>query len=313
MGKSIEPIASLSRRVQEQGRIRIGVKDAARGMKPIDTFRFTSPDQGAIEQIAEVYGGTARPWSDDRANQKNQFEVITTAPRIRVLVTPGGLSQFYELWTGGGCQRRCDGVMCEIPIHSDDTTEWDEVPCLCEHRDKHLLCKVKTRITVILPEIRFAGGWRLETSSMNAAREMPGMEQLIAGIQSGGLTEGVLEIADGKSGSGKQTKRYKYPKLSINVSMEQLAAGEGTFAAIPAGPNRSAPALGAGVPELDADHMVDIPMTADHDPIDVDGEVVDGEIVDDGPWSTMKAAMEATGEPSKTFVKESPGKWVRRA
>ena len=53
--KPIKPIHDLGR-TPEHGRIRLGVK-TERAMKSLDTFRFTSPDKEAIEQIADAYGG----------------------------------------------------------------------------------------------------------------------------------------------------------------------------------------------------------------------------------------------------------------
>ena len=73
--KPIKPLAELGR-TPEQGRIRLGVK-TARAMKSLDTFRFTSPDKAAIEQIAFIYGGTVKSWTPPRQKQQ-QWEVITT-------------------------------------------------------------------------------------------------------------------------------------------------------------------------------------------------------------------------------------------
>ena len=50
--KPIKAIQDLGR-TPEHGRIRLGVK-TERAMKSLDTFRFTSPDKEAIEQIADA-------------------------------------------------------------------------------------------------------------------------------------------------------------------------------------------------------------------------------------------------------------------
>ena len=110
---SMTPLASIERRAPEAGRIRTGIK-SGRAMKSIDTFRFTSPHKEAIEELARIYGGEAKPWNEPTAN-KNQYEVITKASSIEVFLQPGGLTTHYEMWSGGGCQRRCDGEMCEVP------------------------------------------------------------------------------------------------------------------------------------------------------------------------------------------------------
>lgn len=53
---TITPLSNIDRRAPEAGRIRIGIK-SGRAMKSIDTFRFTSPHQDVIEQLADMYGG----------------------------------------------------------------------------------------------------------------------------------------------------------------------------------------------------------------------------------------------------------------
>ena len=66
MPKDIVPIAKDYGRIPEQGRIRLGIK-TERAMKALDTFRFTSPDPGAIEAIAGLYGGKTKPWIEMKA------------------------------------------------------------------------------------------------------------------------------------------------------------------------------------------------------------------------------------------------------
>ncbi|MFG1966907.1 hypothetical protein [Nonomuraea sp. NPDC049028] len=101
----------LQRRHWQDGRIRLGVKKISKNGKEypskIETFRFTSPSEEMIQGVAELYGGQARPW---KSPQGPQFEVITDAKRIPVIVPPNGLSQNMELWDGKLCVRRCTGV-----------------------------------------------------------------------------------------------------------------------------------------------------------------------------------------------------------
>src|SRR3954468_13623690 len=101
MSKTVQPLAERDSRMTEHGRIRFGVK-TGKAMKAIDTLRFTSPDKAAIDELAKLYGGTVKAWSDDKSAVKNQYEVITQAREIDVVLPPGSLSSWYELWTGGG-------------------------------------------------------------------------------------------------------------------------------------------------------------------------------------------------------------------
>ena len=77
--RKVEPLTENYSRIPEHGRIRLGMQDEGRGFpKSLDTFRFTSPDKEAVEQIANLYGGEVNKWNDKKASPPNQWEVITT-------------------------------------------------------------------------------------------------------------------------------------------------------------------------------------------------------------------------------------------
>src|SRR4051812_8068743 len=110
------PILTLQRQMRELGRIRTGIRTGARKLpEKLDTFRLTSSSRELIERAAEAYGGEARPW-------ENGWEVVTEARSLDIVVPPGQVvTQWYELWTGGGCLRRCDGVTNVLTM----------TPCAC--------------------------------------------------------------------------------------------------------------------------------------------------------------------------------------
>ena len=91
--KPIKAIQDLGR-TPEHGRIRLGVK-TERAMKSLDTFRFTSPDKEAIEQIANAHGGSVSSWTPPKSKQQ-QWEVITTSSEIRVFLPPNSIDVWYE-------------------------------------------------------------------------------------------------------------------------------------------------------------------------------------------------------------------------
>jgi len=289
--KKIIPIAQLPVRLQEQGRIRIGVK-TAKAAKALDTFRFTSPDEVAIRELAALYGGEAREWNEPKATIRNQWEVITKTSSIRVWLPPDAISQYYEHWGFAGLERRCDGEMVEL---HDDNGDPVQAACICDAKQQ-MLCKPRTRMMVVLPEIRFGGGWRIETQSWNAAREMPTIEQLIVQLQAQGLVEGRLSIAEGMSKTGKVTKRFKFPRLSITSSAEQLMSGQGTVLSITRENTQVAPL------QLEAEEVID-------------AEIVEEPKGDDnptGPWTRLRDAMEETGEPSSVFERGTDRKFRRK-
>jgi len=222
--RQIVPLADLGR-TPEQGRIRLGVK-TERAMKSLDTFRFTSPDQSAIEQISALYGGIVGRWTAPRSKQP-QWEVITEASEIKVYLPPHSIDVWYEAWSSGGCQRRCDGVTAEVPMKSPDGMDIDTVPCPCDQEKTPMQCAPYTRLRVILPDVKFGGIWRLESKGWNAANELPGMASVLEQLQSTGLAQCQLVLEQRTKVSGGQTKHFVVPRLSMDASPDQLLEGEG--------------------------------------------------------------------------------------
>jgi hypothetical protein len=263
--RAIVPINDLNRRAPEAGRIRLGER-TAKAMRSIDTFRFTSQHQNAIERIASLYGGTVSAFNEPSARIKG-WQVKTTSNKIEVLLPPGGLSTWYEKWTGGGCERRCDGVIVEVPMQGPDGHEMTEAPCICVKKGV-AECDPHTRLNVILPELDFAGTWRLETKGWNAAQELPGMFDMISEFTaSGRMVKAFLHLEPRKTVTNGKTKNFVVPTLSVNASVTELLAGSGTAAPQLTTGDTVAP---ASAPELSA-----VPVEADDD-------IVDAEVVEDG-------------------------------
>lgn len=219
---SVVPIDQLERRLPTAGRIRIGVKRKQQGGRErpdkIDTFRFTSEDRASVEQVAGLYGGDVHPWQA----MPGQFEVITHAKVIKVVLPPDPLggTPFYELWSGGGCQRRCTGRKCMVLGSGPEGGEMQEVDCICAHTGK-IECKRTTRLSVLLPEVRFLGTWRLDTKSKIASVELPGMVETIVMMQQHrGLQQAELHLVKRRGPKGWMF----IPQLGFDKTLDQLAA-----------------------------------------------------------------------------------------
>lgn len=213
------PIITVQRRMAEQGRIRLGqkitgtTKQGKEYTRPakLDRFRFTSPSQRLIEEIAGKYGGTARPWDNDG---KAEWEVISDATAIPVIVVKGGFSQWHEHFTRAGLQHRCDG-------------EKDPAGVFCNPDDPFHIEAIKkptTRLSVMLEEIETLGVWRMESHGWNAAAELPTMAELAMHV--GELVPATLSLAERTSvvqtDQGPQTSRYVVPALDLHVTKRQL-------------------------------------------------------------------------------------------
>lgn len=219
------PIIHLQRRLREVGRIRLGQQVATSSGKKrpekLDRFRLTSRDEQVIRAAAVVCGGEVKQW---KAPDGNQWEVITDTAVMPVVVPPGDMSfsQWFELWSAGGCQRRCDGV----------TEHLSERPCLCDpdvdERDRE--CNMTSRLNVILPEVPGFGLWRVESHGYYAAAELAGVVELCERASMAGhmlparlrLDQRMVKRID-RQGKA-HTFRFAVPVLDLDVSVSTLGA-----------------------------------------------------------------------------------------
>lgn len=209
------PILTLQQRLRELGRIRIGQKVATSGGKTrpakLDRFRLTSPSKELLDRVAKQYGGTVNPWTPDGG--AGQYEVITEATRMPIHVPPQPVSQYFELWSGGGCQRRCDGV----------TELLKDRPCICGPDPEQRSCKPTTRLNVVLSEIEGVGMWRLESHGYYAALELPGVAELLA--QTGGYVEAFLGLEQRTAKRDGKTRHWMVPTIDLAITPAALMAG----------------------------------------------------------------------------------------
>lgn len=223
-------ISDLSQRLPQAGRIRLGHKVRARSGKPapakLRTFRFTSSDDKALTKVAELYGGDIRPWAD--RSSPDRFELYTDASEIRVVLPPDPLggTPIFEMWEGGGNKRRCDGELCVVPRGAGpDGEDPMEVDCLCA-REGRLSCRVTTRLSVVLPDVRFLGTWRMDSKGKNAAMELPGMVAGVQALDAGrGMVPAVLRLEERITWDEGKKKEYVVPVVGVDATPEELAAG----------------------------------------------------------------------------------------
>lgn len=221
------PIINLQRKLTEVGRIRLGARSDKGAPTKLDKFRLTSKSREALDAAAEVYGGTVTAW---RSPDGDAFELVTDVSVLDVVVPPGNaLSQWYELWSGAGCQRRCDG----------QTETLSGSPCKCpsdqqvrsEQSGKGQACKPTTRLSVILPKIKTVGIWRLETHGYNAATELAGIAELLERVSANnGYLPATLRLEQRSARRGGKLSRFAVPVLEVGATVQEAiaaSAGQG--------------------------------------------------------------------------------------
>lgn len=234
----MSPIIDIQRRMVEVGRIRMGHQVAAgNGTRPakLEHFRLTSRDLARLEAAADLYGGAAQPWAD----REGEFELFTTTAELPILLLPGQtLSQWYETWSAGGCQRRCDGERDVI----------SEGPCICDTEKGDRACKPTTRLSVMLPDVPGLGCWRLESHGYYAAVELSATAAMLEQATARGqLLPARIRIDQRKKIEGGKTTKYAVPVIDIDVTMRQALPGAMLTQELPVPGFTPVAALGRGV------------------------------------------------------------------
>jgi hypothetical protein len=228
----MSPIIEIQRRMVEAGRIRAGEKGDKGEPRKLTNWRLTSKDRVRLDEAARLWGGEVREW----AERPGEFELYTTTASLPIMLLPGHLpSTWYELWSKGGCQRRCDGVH---EIMSDSA-------CLCgEERE----CKPYTRLSVLLPDLPGIGSWLLSSTGWNAAAELAGAADLLQrGSAQGVLIPADLRLEQRTSVQGGQTRKFAVPVIDIRTTFRELLGAPAEKAALPAGYTPIAAGTGNGV------------------------------------------------------------------
>jgi hypothetical protein len=266
-------VIGVQRRFMQLGRVRLGEKGPKGEPKRLNSFRFTSASERLLEHVAAKYGGAVTPWSD--APDEGYYQVTTKATSLDIILPPTfsqedgtpttSYSQWYELWSKGGCQRRCDGV----------TESLSGQPCQCDPfvrdagTDPGGTCGIITRVSFIIPDLPGLGVWRLDSGGWNAAVELPGTLSLLADAAAEQrFIPAVLSLQNRTKKVGGQTRRFVVPVIDLpDVTIGQLVNGTApTYALNAPGPvDKAKPALPpAPAPPDDPafEHGDDIPFGA---------------------------------------------------
>jgi len=238
-------ILTLQRQVRELGRLRAGWSEPVPGKRPrpvkSKTWLVTSPSKEYIDAAAEAWGGTVERWKPQGAGAE-QWRVITEASAIDALLPPGDpVSQAYEMWSGGGCQRRCDGV----------TEQLSKRDCLCRAQfgedefykqppDK--ACRPTTRLGLIIPELPDLGIWRMESHGFYAANEITAMVDLIKSrVDSDLVIPVTLRIEQRSRVAQGKTKQFTVVTVGLRgATAQQILAGAVPALALDGAPERPA-------------------------------------------------------------------------
>jgi len=217
-------LRNIQARAAEHGRLRTGYTQGKRPMRSA-TWVITSHSEEHVRTAAGLWGGEVEQWQPLNSTI-TQWRVITKASSIEALITPGDpLNQYNEMWSAGGCQRRCDG----------ETELLSRQACLCAAKfgedwhtqPKGRVCSTTSRLNVMLPDLSGMGMWRAETHSFYAAQEWGGMvDMVLAGTDGRGFVPVTLRIEPRKVVREGQTKNFPVVVVELRgVTPRQALAG----------------------------------------------------------------------------------------
>ena len=275
-------VLDIQRRGQQIGRLRMGeqvavIKDGKDTGKKRparrDTWRLTTGSRHTADAAARHYGSEVRPWN-------GQWEVDTKLSEIPVMVPPRDavISQHYEMWTAGGCARRCDsqfeqvsGGPCLCP-HAEDPSDAEEVARQALRRadmarkNPPQACHLITRVSFMIPDLPGLGVFRLDTSSYYAAVEIGDAAMLMQAARDQGVfLSAILRIDQRQRVAGGQTKKFPVPVLEVMSSFREIASGAlaagGVAAQLPPSPGGGPRAIAAAADTA----AVPVPVAAAED------------------------------------------------
>ncbi|MEU6365711.1 hypothetical protein ABZ876_08140 [Streptomyces sp. NPDC046931] len=243
-------LLNIQRRAAEHGRLRTGYTQGNRPVRSA-TWVVTSHSEEHVRTAAKLWGGEPESWKPLNSTIE-QWRVITQAPAIEALITPGDpLNQYNELWSAGGCQRRCDG----------ETELLSRQPCICarqfgedwHQQKKGTVCSATSRLNVMLPDLSGMGMWRAETHSFYAASEWGGMvDMVLAGTDGKGFVPVTLRIEPRQVVREGKTKKFPVVVVELRgVTPRQALTGPMTAAVAldPAAGSQAVAAIEAGRPD----------------------------------------------------------------
>lgn len=242
-------LLNIQRKAAEHGRLRTGYTQGTRPVRS-RTWVVTSHSEEHVRAAAELWGGEPEGWKPLNSTIE-QWRVITEAESIEALITPGDpLNQYNELWSKGGCARRCDGA----------TELLSRKPCLCAAQfgeEWHLqpkgrVCSATSRLNVMLPDLTGMGMWRAETHSFYAASEWGGMvDMILAGTNGQGFVPVTLRIEPRQRVANGETKKFPVVVVELRGVTPRQALSGPLSTAVALDPSTASGALAIEPPKPD--------------------------------------------------------------
>ena len=180
------------------GQIRTGMMAQGRPTT-LNTFRFTVDSQDVADKIAELYGGTPKPWQTTRADN---IEIITDAASLEAELH--SFQSEFILWGQRKPIRVCNGQ-----------TQSDDHGCECpqdywEHREaaaEGKACKPQINARLVLKDLPDLGAFKYQSNSWALSEGANELEEALTN-QPGALVRFEIEQYTTKTGQPRQKPTF---------------------------------------------------------------------------------------------------------
>lgn len=212
------PLLDVQQQHATMFRLRFGDLVTSRGKsrprRLTDQIRVTSPNPDIVDAFCAVYGGERREWTNQG---RAEWEAYLPTTTIRVVLLPGSsVTQWWELYKGSVCVRRCDS---RTEIKSQQ-------PCMCPSRDPAERnadpeqCSATTRVSVICPDVDVVGAGMFVSRGLMAAATLPNaIAAANAALAAGIYVPAIVRVVE-FTGQGT---RWIVPQIEVvGTSLEHL-------------------------------------------------------------------------------------------
>lgn len=297
------PITDIQRNHAPVFSVRFGEKQGNRPVKLMGKIRVTSSNRNVVQAFVDQYGGEVRQWEEG-------WEAYLPRTDLPIMVLPGqSIQQWWELYKGGTCDRRCDG----------ETETLSGKPCICPSNideriaDKYS-CSPMTRLTFLCPEVEILGAGSLVTHGKIAAETLPQAVSVAeAALARGEMVPATLRAVQ-KVGKNRQ---YVIPQIEITgTSLLQLMSGSAGNAGALTAPSGEDKALPVASDASGVEHSAPtLGRVLDARQAKTAGSSAGGFATDPQRQAIMRTATrkKVNSEDLETLILEKTGKYLDEA
>jgi len=198
------------------GTMRSGMQLNGRPMS-LPTWRFTSPERGVMETVANSYGGEVEEWE---TQSPEGLQVITEVDKLDVILV--GIKANMVLWGRNGKIRECDGIVQK----ADDSGNCADCACPSTLPERKAAAKQGTGcepsvglfFRLDTPNLVNEGIFRFYSSAWGFAKDINDVEARFGKVDGDAHATIVKELVEFTNAAGESIS-YMKPVVTIGEAV----------------------------------------------------------------------------------------------